>query len=126
MDQFDDIILGQGLAGTTLAWRLIDRGRRVLVIDHSAPGTSSRLAAGLLTPITGQRLTVAWRHEDLWQPAINFYREIQSRTNSRFLHECGAVRLFQHTADHETFTRRQTQEPSFARLVRPQNQFTRV
>ncbi|MHC4875063.1 MAG: NAD(P)/FAD-dependent oxidoreductase [Planctomycetota bacterium] len=117
MREFDDIIVGQGLAGTTLAWRLIDRDRRVLVIDRADSGTSSRLAAGLMTPVTGQRLTVTWRHDDFWQRAIDFYRGIESRTNESFLHDNGAVRLFLNGKERETFARRQAEDELFASLV---------
>ncbi|HHH13042.1 MAG TPA: FAD-dependent oxidoreductase, partial [Thiolapillus brandeum] len=30
---YDFLVLGQGLAGSLLAWRLLRRGRRVLVMD---------------------------------------------------------------------------------------------
>ena len=54
---WDVIIVGQGLAGTTLAWHLREAGQRVLVIDACEPVTSSKIAAGLITPITGQRVS---------------------------------------------------------------------
>lgn len=117
MTEFDEIIIGQGLAGTTLAWQLLDRGRRVLVIDRAEAGTSSRLAAGLITPITGQRLTVSWRFPEFHSAAVNFYRSIEARTGSRLLHADGAVRLWQNERETEVFARRRADEAGFAALV---------
>ncbi|MDR3229350.1 MAG: FAD-binding oxidoreductase [Puniceicoccales bacterium] len=54
--QVDFLIVGQGLAGTFLARALIERGKRVLVVDDDQRGSSSRVAAGLLNPVTGMRL----------------------------------------------------------------------
>ena len=59
-DIFDCVIVGQGLAGTTLAWHLVEAGRSVLLLDAEAPVTASKISPGLITPITGQRLSLAW------------------------------------------------------------------
>ncbi len=117
MTEFDEIIIGQGLAGTTLAWHLLDRGRRVLVIDRAQPGTSSRLAAGLITPITGQRLTVSWRCREFLEQALSFYRQIESRTSTSFLHADGALRFWQNDREQHVFARRLEEEPEFASQV---------
>src|ERR1700754_85545 len=69
---FDFVIVGQGLAGTALAWHLRWRRFRVLVLDRRDAVTSSRVAAGLLTPITGKRLALTWRFADLWPEAVAF------------------------------------------------------
>ena len=89
----DCLIVGQGLAGTTLAWRLLERGARVLIIDQHHSHSASRVAAGLMTPVTGQRLTLSWRLSELWPAAMKFYRQVESRTGSVFLFEPGQVRI---------------------------------
>jgi len=115
--EFDEIIIGQGLAGTTLAWQLLERRRRVLVVDRAEAGTSSRLAAGLITPITGQRLTVSWRCRELLDHAVGFYREIETRTGAKLLHADGALRFWQNEREAQVFARRLEEEPEFAALV---------
>ncbi|MEF8793692.1 NAD(P)/FAD-dependent oxidoreductase [Thiohalorhabdus sp.] len=59
------LIAGQGLAGTLLAVALIERGRRVLVADPGHAVGASGVAAGLVNPITGQRLARAGDLETL-------------------------------------------------------------
>ena len=49
----DFLIIGQGLAGTVLAWNLIQRGRSVIVLDREDESTSSKVAAGLINPFVG-------------------------------------------------------------------------
>lgn len=52
----DFLIVGQGLAGSLLAYELIQRGCKVVIIDNGQEN-ASQVAAGLINPITGMRLT---------------------------------------------------------------------
>ena len=98
-NQFDIIILGQGLAGTTLNWCIQEHGLRTLVVDGGVAVTSSRIAAGLVTPITGQRLVTSWRLNELWPFAKSFYRKVESRTGTTLLTPRRVLRLFRDTRE---------------------------
>jgi glycine oxidase len=100
------IIVGQGLAGTALAWVLLRRGRSVLVLDNEKGG-ASRLAAGLITPVTGKRLAKSWRWDELYPVACAFYRTIEAEVGVSFFHQRPAVRLFASTAERDEFHRRE-------------------
>ena len=107
---FDVVVLGQGLAGTALAWFLRWAGARVLVVDSEPLVTSSKIAAGLITPITGQKLVKTWRHAELWPDAVAFYRRVEVETGTRFFRRTSMVRLFASDAEASLFERRQTAE----------------
>lgn len=115
MTHFDTIILGQGLAGTTLAWALQAVGVRVLVVDRDEAVTSSRIAAGLITPITGQRLAMSWRFDELWPVAVGFYQQIEAVTKSSFFRTGPMVRLILHAEERLKFAKKQ--DPAFRRFV---------
>jgi glycine oxidase len=104
---WDAIIVGQGLAGTTLAWHLMTAGQRVLVVDAEEPITSSKIAAGLITPITGKRMSLSWRNDEFLPQAKAFYTAIEQRTDCRFFHGRTAVRLFSSAADQHLWSKRQ-------------------
>lgn len=87
------LIIGQGLAGTALAWQLHLRGLAFTVVDRDDEYTSSKVAAGLVTPITGMRLNLNWRYDVLYPEAMDFYHAIETRLNLRFYHEVPIVRL---------------------------------
>lgn len=87
------LIIGGGLAGTTLAWRLHERGLPFMIVDRDEPLTSSKVAAGLVTPITGMRLSLSWRFGELYPEALAFYRRLESKLGSRFYHEVPIVQL---------------------------------
>src|SRR5262245_23458931 len=116
MERVDFVIVGQGLAGTTLAWQLSRRGLRVLVLDREGGGSASRIAAGLITPVTGKRLAKSWRYSELFPAAGAFYRSLEAETREAFFLERPAVRLFADEAERAEFERRA--ESMLAGLVR--------
>ncbi len=50
------LIIGQGIAGSCLAWELKRRGAEFTVADRPVAETASRVAAGLVNPPDGPRL----------------------------------------------------------------------
>lgn len=102
----DFVIVGQGIAGTTLAWQLKWRGLRGVIIDRDDGTSASRVAAGLMTPVTGKRLVPAWRLDETWAAADDFYRQVEKETKSQFLTEPGQVRLFDGQDSKAAFDRR--------------------
>ena len=79
----DFLIVGQGLAGTLLARSLRQRGQRVLVVDNGWKSSASQVAAGLMTPLTGQRFTLTPEYPELFKAAkhelgeLNVFRPIK-------------------------------------------------
>jgi len=54
MKRINTIIVGQGLAGSLLAWSLIQRGQSILIVDNDHHHAASIAAAGIINPVTGQ------------------------------------------------------------------------
>jgi len=102
----DCVVVGQGLAGTTLAWQLRRRGLRVLVIDRESGHASSRIAAGLITPVTGKRLAKSWRWDELFPVAEAFYRSVEAETGVRFFHLRPSLRLLASGAERDELRKR--------------------
>ena len=117
---WDVIVVGQGLAGTTLAWCLADAGQRVLVLDKGEPVTSSKVAAGLLTPITGWRMALGWHYDDFLAAARGFYAAVERRTGAALLHERAGLRLFATDRERDNWLKRSGQAPYHTYLLRPQ------
>jgi len=51
------IIIGGGLIGSAIAWRLAQRGIAVTVVDEHRDGVASHVAAGMLAPVTEATFT---------------------------------------------------------------------
>ena len=110
------LIVGQGLAGTTLAWTLLQRGRTFLIVDREDPITSSKIAGGLVTPITGMRLTLNWRYEELQNEAVRFYRHKERVLGRRLYFPRPHLRLLRNEREAEIWERRQT-EPELQKFI---------
>lgn len=92
-DSWDHIVVGQGLAGSVLAGNLVRLGKRVLVIDTPRADSPSRVAAGLMTPMTGKRCTPGHRWDEVWPAARECYETLQHVLGRDFLTRRPAIRL---------------------------------
>jgi len=78
MKQFDYIVVGQGLAGTLLTYRLQKLGKTVLVIDKFREYTSSKIAPGAYNPMVLKRFTACWKVDEQLQPLYDFIEEFET------------------------------------------------
>lgn len=81
-EKIDFIIVGQGMAGSILAHKLIERGKTVRVIDNHNQHSSSQVAAGIINPITGPRLTLSDQFSHYYQNARSYYLALQTTLNA--------------------------------------------
>ncbi|MBK8112461.1 MAG: FAD-binding oxidoreductase [Saprospiraceae bacterium] len=58
-NNYDYILVGQGLAGTLLYWYLRKAGKKVLVVD-AGKSSASMAAAGIINPMTGRNYIKTW------------------------------------------------------------------
>lgn len=82
---YDYFIVGQGIAGTLLAYRLINLGKSVLVIDDKWTYSSSTVAAGIINPITGKNFVLSWRYRDFNPVAMSTYVELGEKLGGKYL-----------------------------------------
>ncbi len=105
------IIVGQGLAGSLLAWQLLRRDQRVLVVDRDELASSSKVAAGLLTPITGSRFTIPEGLPERLNFAHRFYWDTEEATHERFFHHHRIARIFRSQQEHTEWGKRRARDP---------------
>ena len=74
--EVDYIIVGQGLSGSFLSWNLIKAGKKVLVINDVQPFTASKVASGVINPVTGRRIVSTWMIDVLLPFALEAYTHI--------------------------------------------------
>lgn len=86
------LIVGQGLAGTCLAWHLWWRGIPFELVDLGSGG-SSRVAAGLINPITGKNFEPSKHLSSFLPEALVFYQKVESILQSTVWHPMPIRRL---------------------------------
>ncbi len=93
-EQVDFLIAGQGLAGSLLSWFLLEAGKSVLVVDPDNPDTPSRIASGLMHPITGRRIVKTWMADTFLPFARKTYSDIEDKCAARFFEDFPVLELF--------------------------------
>ena len=90
----DILIIGQGLAGTMLAWELERAGIAFEIADCGHEGAASAVAAGIINPITGRRLVKSWRYESWFPVARESYRALETALGTTLWHDMRIRRTF--------------------------------
>lgn len=85
-------IVGQGLAGTCLAWEFWQRGVPFTILDQERGG-SSRVAAGLINPVTGKNYEASKDIARFLPQAIQFYQFVEQQLGLRIWHPHPILRL---------------------------------
>lgn len=78
MRKADYLIIGQGIAGTMLSWFLLQAGKKVIVIDDAKPNSASRVAAGIINPVSGRRFEPAWMYDIIYPFAKDTYSRLSA------------------------------------------------
>jgi glycine/D-amino acid oxidase-like deaminating enzyme len=86
------LIVGQGLAGTALGLELETRGIDFLVASDPAAASASRVAAGLVNPVTGQRWTKSAHVDALLPVARAAYARWEETLGVRLWHPLALTR----------------------------------
>ena len=89
----DFLIVGQGLAGSLLAWELILRGCSALVVDNGDEN-ASQVAAGLINPVTGMRFVKSGEVDTLLPAARSCYSKLGTFFRQEFFVEKPMMRIF--------------------------------
>jgi glycine oxidase len=114
------LIIGQGLAGTCLAWSLRKRGVAFEIVDRE--GGSSRMAAGLVNPVAGKRYIPSWRVAELLPKAVKMYEETGGFLGKKFWYPLPILRLIEDEATRRLVESRledPTMKPWVKRMIGP-------
>lgn len=114
----DYLVVGQGLAGSALAWHLIHADQRVLVLDDGHRTAASRVAAGLINPLAGMRFTRRPEVDDWLQSADSWYAALESVCEGPIHYRLPMLRLFR-SAEQIRFHQRRLTDPLARGLLGP-------
>ena len=96
MTQITDIlIIGQGLAGTHLAFQALKQNKSILIIDNKHKHSSSIIAGGLINPIKGKRLVPLWKDHKELEKVLYYYKYIENILNLKTIKPIPQIRKLQ-------------------------------
>jgi glycine/D-amino acid oxidase-like deaminating enzyme len=99
----DILIIGQGLAGTLLAWEFERAGFSFVIADVGHAAAATNVAAGIINPITGRRLVKSWRVEALLPAARATCRALEDALGVPLWHELRIRRIFADERERRVF-----------------------
>ena len=89
----DFIIVGAGLGGSCIAYRLEKRRKTFIVFDDESQ-KASKVAGGLMNPVVLKRFTMARKADEQMQKAKRFYGEMEEALGKAFLSPLDLYRRF--------------------------------
>ena len=100
------LIVGQGLAGSALAWACHWQGDQVCLMNSPDRHAASQVAAGLVMPVSGRKFTTAEAFQQRLQQARQFYGRVSQEVKTEPLFsEMKVLRRFQGDAERLFFLR---------------------
>lgn len=105
MKKLDYIIVGQGIAGSLLAYKLLKADKKIIVLNDESLPTSSQVAGGIFNPITGKNLDKTWLADKIFPYLKDFYLSLEKEFNTTFYHETNLYRPFANEEQQKHFMR---------------------
>jgi glycine/D-amino acid oxidase-like deaminating enzyme len=100
------LIVGDGIAGLTLAWTLEQRGAEVVLMADPTAVRATTAAAGVINPVTGKRYVKSRRYEVFYAAAQTFYQALERRFEAEIWRERPIVRMLGSAAEANTWSQR--------------------
>lgn len=113
---YDFLLIGQGLAGSLLAHFLRADGCSVAIIDNAQPRAATRVAAGLINPVTGRRFVKSWRIDELLPFARQTYRQLEADLGISIYHERPIFRAI-YSVEEENLWLERCADPAYEQYV---------
>ena len=90
----DYIVVGFGLAGMAFTEELERANKSFVVIDDN-PNRETRVVGGMYNPIILKRFTPAWKAHEMWQQALPFYKELETKFKKKYIYPFEIRRILQ-------------------------------
>ena len=124
--QVDFLIEGHGICGTLLSHELLQAGASVLVIDQPNPAAASRVASGIINPVTGKRLVKTWMYEELLEVAKETYAAIGQEAGKVIAKQTSIYNFFTDVESRAMFAEKSAGAPEYLHLRDNLQEFTDV
>jgi glycine/D-amino acid oxidase-like deaminating enzyme len=115
--EFDYIIIGQGICGTFLSWNLLKAGKKVLVIDEPRRFSSTKVASGIINPVTGRRVVTTWMIEDLLPFSWNTFSAFGDDIGETIIEQKNTIAFPSSVQMLQTYEKRANEENSYVQSL---------
>lgn len=124
--KIDVLIIGQGISGTFLSYYLEKEGRRFIVIDDNYVNAPSKIAAGIINPVTGRRLVTVWMSEEVLPFAWKAYQQIGQELKITAISQKTIIDFFPNPFMRESFLQKIETGDQYVHTYPEQNHFNHL
>lgn len=112
----DFLLIGQGICGTFLSWYLQKAGYSFIVIDELRPNSASKVAAGIINPVTGRRMVETWLIDDVMPFAWEAYQQLGTELGITTVEQKNSIDFFPTPQMKLAFEKRYTESGRYLSL----------
>lgn len=116
MARYDYLIIGQGIAGTVLGFKLLQQGKSIKIVDVPLEGRSSHVAAGIINPVTGRNYVKSWLIDELIPAAQACYSAMSELLGKPYLRHKNVYRAL-HNPKNENAWLARTGDPHYQKYI---------
>lgn len=91
IQKVDYIIVGQGLVGSWLSYYAQQAGKSFLVVNDAHAPAASKVASGVINPVTGRRIVQTWMIETFLPFALKAYSDLGAKLNKEIVKEAPVI-----------------------------------
>ncbi len=117
------LIIGQGISGTFLSYYLRKESKSFLVIDNNYNNSPSKIAAGIINPVTGRRLVTVWMVDEVLPFAWKAYQEIGHDLDITAISQKSIIDFFPNPFMRENFLQKIETGDKYVHAYPEQNHF---
>jgi glycine/D-amino acid oxidase-like deaminating enzyme len=107
------LIVGQGLCGTWLSYWLRQFNIDFLVLDENKSNSSTKVASGIINPVTGRRMAKTWLADELLPFAEHAYQSLGLQLGVNLITACDILDFFSAPDRRLDFEKRAQQFESY-------------
>lgn len=115
MKKVEFLIIGQGLAGTLLAFEMMQNNIDFRIVSSLQKSKSSLVAAGMINPLVFKRLTKSWKLNDLLPVLQDTYLKLENVLEEKFLHEKNIIKPL--SEQEKQLWQERKADPDFANYI---------
>ena len=115
---YDFLIVGAGIAGSTLALELHKKGKRIAIIDDNKEHSSSRTAAGMMNPMVPRNVQKAWKCDQIYPSVFEYYENWEHLFGAKFIHRIPTLQVHKNPQHTKNWTKR-SKENGFQQHLTP-------
>jgi glycine/D-amino acid oxidase-like deaminating enzyme len=109
----DFLLIGQGISGIMLHRFLTEAGYSAIIIDEQKKNSASRVASGVINPVTGRRIVKTWLIDEVLPFARQTYEKMSVELNIAAIKEVSILDFFPTPQMTESFKKRFAEDSEY-------------